>query len=398
MTGTTFDFATYFDFARINDVEYLAEKNITKYQKDDLVVLKYKKNALNTTNVSTLGHFRSVIYNTKTKSIVSYSPAKSYSLDDFNKAIDFDDSKIQYEEFVEGTMINLFYSNDEWQMATRSLLGGRGLFFKGGKTFRQMFLECTIEKDIDFESFNQDYCYSFVIQHSDNRIVTKFTKPDAVLCAVYKCDGSVVEEVSFDLADPENRLTRPRTYTFESIEEAKKVLANADSTPYYVQGVVMKCNGVRSKIRNPNYEYVRRLRGNQPKTQYQYLSLRKSGKVGEFLKYYPEFAQEFQEYRSQVHYFTSNLHTNYINCYVKKMMRLGEFPKEFRQHMYIIHQTYINELIPKMEHVSREFVINYVNNIHTPHLMYAINFKHRQQKLDEQKTKTVEAVVAEAAQ
>ena len=77
MTGTTFDFATYFDFARIDDVEYLAEKNITKYQKDDLVVLKYKKNALNTTNVSSLGHFRSVIYNTKTKSIVSYSPAKS---------------------------------------------------------------------------------------------------------------------------------------------------------------------------------------------------------------------------------------------------------------------------------------------------------------------------------
>ena len=398
MTGTTFDFATYIDFARINDAEYLTEKNITKYQKDDLVVLKYKKNALNTTNVGSLGRVRSVIYNTKTNSIVSCSPAKSYSLDDFNKVIEFDDTKVQFEEYVEGTMINMFYDNDEWKMATRSLLGGRGVFFKGGKTFRQMFLECTIEQDIDFENFNQEYCYSFVIQHSDNRIVTKFTKPNAVLCAVYKCNGSVVEEVSFDVVDPEKKLTRPKTFTFTTIEDARKELANADSTPYHVQGVVMKFDGVRSKIRNPNYEYVRRLRGNQPKSQFQYLSLRKSGKVSEFLEYYPEFAQEFQEYRSQVHDFTSRLHTNYINCYVKKKMPLGKYPKEFRQHMYTIHQKYINELIPNKQYVSRDFVIKYVNEMPSPHLMYAINYKHREQKLDEQKAETEQAVAAQAAQ
>lgn len=398
MSVTSFDFASFIDFTRIEDAEYLKEKNIKSYKKDNLVILKYNKNALNTTNVGTLGKVRSMIYDTDKKSIVSYSPAKSYSQDDFDKAIDFDESKISYEEFVEGTMVNLFYNKDEWQMATRSLIGGRGVFFKGGKTFRKMFLECTIEQNIEFDQFNKDYCYSFVIQHSDNRIVTKFTKPTAVLCGLYKCSGTTVEDVAFDVVDPDKKLTRPKTYTFTSVDAAKKELANIDTTPYNIQGFVMKYNGIRSKVRNPTYEYVRHLRGNQPKSQFQYLSLRKTGKVSEFLKYYPEYSTEFNEYRRQVHYFTNNLHTNYINCYVKKMKPLGQFAKEYRQHMYTIHQTYISDLIPKKEHVSRDFVIKYVNDIPTAHLMYAINFKHRQQKVEEQKEETQQAVSVETSE
>lgn len=395
MSGTSFDFTTFIDFTRIEDVEYLKENNIKSYKKDNLVILKYNKNALNTTNIGTLGRVRSMIYDIDTKSIVCYSPPKSHSLDDFDKAIEFDESKITYEEFVEGTMVNLFYNKGEWQMATRSLIGGRGVFFKGGKTFRQMFLESTIEQNIVFDDFNKDYCYSFVIQHSDNRIVTKFTKPCAVLCGLYKCTGSIVEDISFDVVDPEHKLIRAKSYTFDSVDAAKKELANADTTPYNIQGFVMKYNGIRSKVRNPTYEYVRRLRGNQPKSQFQYLSLRKTGKVGEFLKYYPEYAVEFDEYRRQVHYFTNNLHTNYINCYVHKMKPLGQFAKEYRQHMYTIHQTYITDLIPKKEHVSRDFVIKYVNDIPTAHLMYAINYKHRQQKVEENKEETQKAVCSE---
>ena len=395
MSTTMFDFASFIDFTKIEDAEYCKENNIKIFKKNNLVILKYNKNALNTTNIETLGRVRSLIYDTDKKSIVCYSPPKSYSQDDFDKAIKFDDSKISYEEFVEGTMVNLFYNNDEWKMSTRSLIGGRGVFFKGGKTFRQMFIESTVEQNIEFENFNKDYSYSFVIQHSDNRIVTKFTKPSAVLCAVYKCSGTSVEEVPYDVVDPDHKLVRPKTYTFDSIDSAKKELANADTTLYNIQGFVMKYNGIRSKVRNPTYEYVRRLRGNQPKSQFQYLSLRKQGKVGEFLKYYPEYSVEFDEYRKQVHHFTNNLHTNYINCYVKKMKPLGQFAKEYRQHMYTIHQTYISDLIPKKEHVSREFVIKYVNDMNSAHLMYAINFKHRQQKIDETKEETQKNVMNE---
>ena len=55
---------------------------------------------------------------------------------------------------------------------------------------------------------------------------------------------------------------------------------------YKIVGAVVKCNGVRTKIRNPTYENVRLLRGNQPKLQYRYLMLRSNQKVSEYLKYY----------------------------------------------------------------------------------------------------------------
>ena len=51
------------------------------------------------------------------------------------------------------------------------------------------------------------------------------------------------------------------------------------NTDYNTLGLVLinKVTGERAKIRNPVYEQVRQLRGNQPKLQFQYLSLRKEG-------------------------------------------------------------------------------------------------------------------------
>ena len=48
--------------------------------------------------------------------------------------------------------------------------------------------------------------------------------------------------------------------------------------------IVYHKSGVRTKFRNPNYEFVRQLRGNEPKKQYRYLVLRQQEKVMEYLK------------------------------------------------------------------------------------------------------------------
>jgi hypothetical protein len=379
-TMNTIDFTNYFDFTRINDDEYLKEKFLKKYKKDKYIILKYDKNYLNIDNIDSLGKFRSIIYNTETNQIVSCSPFKSYSLEQFTNKYDnisCEDKKITFEEFVEGSMVNLFYDNEEWQIATRTILGGKNAFFKGGKTFRQMFLECMNEKDVEFDELDKQYSYSFIIQHSDNRIVTKFNKPNPVLCAVFKCQDTCVTELPFQHFDIVKKIQTPKVYELTSFDEAIQVYANPQKTPYYIQGIVFKYNNMRGKVRNPNYEYVRQLRGNQSKTQFQYLSLRTQGLVKEFLKYYPEYNDEFKNYRTQVHEFTKQLHVNYINCYVKKQKPLCEYPREYRQHMYTLHQKYIQDLIPIKKYITYEFVVQYINTMNPAHLMYAINFKYR---------------------
>jgi hypothetical protein len=149
-------------------------------------------------------------------------------------------------------------------------------------------------------------------------------------------------------------------------------------------GIIIKnkVTGERTKIRNPIYEEVRHLRGNQPKLQYQYLFLRHTGKIPDFLKYYPEKKQEFSMYRDQVHMFTTTLHNNYLSCYVRKEKSLNEFSAQYKTHMFKIHELFLDELRPKKLHVSNTVVINYVNKLHPSLLMYCLNYNMRKRAVD----------------
>ena len=160
------------------------------------------------------------------------------------------------------------------------------------------------------------------------------------------------------------------------------------NTSYEILGVVLRNTYTlsRSKIRNPVYENVRQLRGNQPKLQYQYLSLRQQGKVGEFLNFYPENKHEFSFFRDNLHNFTLTLFQNYISCYINKERPLKEFPDQYRTHMFHIHKNYIDELKPKNEYVNKSVVINYVNNMHPSLQMYSLNHHMRKRHIDFVKT------------
>jgi hypothetical protein len=156
------------------------------------------------------------------------------------------------------------------------------------------------------------------------------------------------------------------------------------NTSYDIVGVIIynKETGERSKIRNPVYEQVRNLRGNQPKLQYQYLCLRKEGKVKDFLKFYPENKAEFSTFRDQVHLFTNTLYSNYVSCYIKKEKPLLDFSEQYRTHMFNIHKIYIDELRVKKLFVNSTVVQKYVNELHPSLLMYCLNFQMRKRNID----------------
>ena len=150
-------------------------------------------------------------------------------------------------------------------------------------------------------------------------------------------------------------------------------------------------DGTRGKIRNPNYEDIRLLRGNQPKLQYQYLALRKEGKVKDYLRYFPESRKSFSKYRDQLHHFTKTLHENYINCFVLKDKSLGEYPNPYKLHMYHMHQNYINNLYPEGKVTRLDTVIQYMNELHPAQQMFLLNHNMRKQTIDKTKIEILEA-------
>jgi hypothetical protein len=361
-------------------------------------VIRYDKNFLCFDMIPTYGLCRSVILNSSNE-IVSFSPPKSYNAETFINKYKENTDGIQAEEFIEGTMINIFFDRTigvtgSWEISTRNTVGATSTFFKssGSKTFRQMFMEAAAECKLDINHLEKELCYSFVLQHPENRIVVPFSKPQLYLVGVYKINNTpdnitidffYSQEYKYFFSQLGTLIKFPQVYEFSKYSELIEKYGSMN-TSYDIVGVVIhnKNTGERTKIRNPVYEQVRNLRGNQPKLQYQYLCLRKDGKVKDFLKFYPENKKEFSIFRDQIHLFTDTLYSNYVSCYIKKEKPLIEFSEQYRTHVFNIHQLYINELREKKRFITNTLVQKYVNELHPSLLMYCLNFQMRKRNVD----------------
>ena len=363
-------------------------------------VIRYDKNLLCHDLIPSYGLCRSVIINSK-NNVVGFAPPKSILAETFiNKYPEhnYTNDFIVAEQFVEGTMINVFFDSSlgltgGWEISTRNTVGATSSFYKSpqSKTFRQMFMEAATENKLDINKLEKDLCYSFVLQHPENRIVVPFNKPQLYLVGVYRIENNNdTKVISYDTAEYkdffgglETTIKFPDIYVFDKYSDLIKKYGSMN-TSYDIVGVVIhnKTTGERTKIRNPVYEQVRNLRGNQPKLQYQYLCLRREGKVKDFLKYYPENKKEFSIFRDQVHLFTNTLFTNYVACYIRKEKPLIEFSVQYRTHMFNIHKLYMDELKDKHLFVTNNVVQKYVNELHPSLLMYCLNYQMRKRNID----------------
>ncbi len=337
-------------------------------------IRRYDKKTLTKEMISTCGLFRSVITD-QDNNIVSFSPPKSLAFADFVAKYP-DTSRIVATEFVEGTMINVFWSNGDWEIASRSNVGATNMI--NSRMFRYMFFDAMNACNLDLYTLPTEFSYSFVLQHPDNRIVVPIVKPQLYLIAVYSYHQESINNESTNprtIAKPctivkshepadfhefnATNVKRPATYDLTTYQEFVEKTKTLD---YTYLGVMLTnpATGDRTKIRNPNYEQVRHMKGEQ-KLMFQYLCLRKEGKIGQHLKHYPENSAKFAEYREQLHAFTRTLRDNYISCYIRKEKPLKMYSPEYRTHMYHLHDIFKTKLKPNGKFLVFDDFVNYVN-------------------------------------
>lgn len=383
-----------YQLTNINDIINNDNNNykIIKWNKqgNEYFIIKYNKKYITDSNINLYGLYRSVIF--KNNKVLSFSPPKSVNLDYFkhyylsNNTNDNTNDNIVAEEFIEGTMINLFYDNDinEWIISTKSTIDANIKFFindyKNNKTFKDMFYEIIQTTNIDYDKLPKNYCYSFIIQHKDNRIVTPFSENKLYVISVYNINNNnyIINEISkHEMMDifKDTKVSFPIKYKFTNFFDIENMATI--NKPYNFMGIILKFNNLRTKIRNPIYEYVRKLRGNQPKIQYHYLTLRNNNNLSEYLKYYPEDIDKFNSFKNKIYEFTNNLYKNYIDCFIHKNKPLNNFPFEYKNHMFKLHEKYIYELRNLNNFVSKSVVINYINNLHPAQLMFSLNYSNR---------------------
>ena len=357
-------------------------------QFDKYSIINYIKQELNDTNYHTLGLYRSVIIDNTNTNVVCYSLPKSIPYNTMTTKYNI--SELVAEEFVEGTMINIFWDmyKSEWAITTKKTINADCYFFiqKPQLTFREMFLDACKFCNVDLEHLDKSCCYSFVLQHPNNRIVVPFSHPQLYLIRMYRIyENNTLEHIILpddnyefrrNITGFHNTTVRvPSIYLFSSYDDLNSRFAST-KTPYNLLGYVLrnKLYQEHCKVRNPQYNMVKQLRGNNTRIDYHYFTLRKEHKVTDFLLYYPEFGAKFAELKKKVYTFTNQLYTNYVNCYIYKQNNIEYFNILYKNHMRYIHKIYIQQLRPINKHINKTIVINYVNNLDIPILLQAMNY------------------------
>jgi len=368
-------------------------QNILKNNSKLLSVKNYKNKKLYNYNkelISERGYnissdisiFRSIITNNENK-ILMVSPSKSMKYEDFiNKYPNIND--VIVEKFIEGTMMNVFWDPEfeTWEFSTKTNIGGNTTFFNE-RTFRVLFEEVLEYAKLDVNQLDKNICYSFVFQHYENRIVSNFQEKKLYLIEAYKIINDTIQILDTRAllkteAFNNTKVLCPTIYdSNRSYQELYEYYTNK-TLSYKIMGVVIrdKSTNIRTKIRNPCYEMVRRLRGNNPKLQYHYYSLLKEDMISLFLTYYSEYTDNFVSFEQKDKLFNETLYKNYVSCYIKKEKQLNEYPKNYKTHMYNIHQIYKDILKSQRTSVSLNEVKKYTKKLDIKLYLWSVNFDY----------------------
>jgi len=252
-----------------------------------LQIIKYKKDHTNMENEFSR-KCRGLIVEKSSGNIICMPPIKSLDMDEYLDKFSISESVI--EEFIDGTMINMWYYKDNWHISTRSSIGANCKWYSN-KKFNELFEE---SNKLDLDKLDKTMYYSFVLQHPENRIVTCYTEPTITLVFVGSV-GSDNKITSMDLEEIGKKLMvpTPNRFIFEDLTEFNDLTDFVSQQNFQFQGVVLKNGIYRTKIRNPNYNYARQLRGNTTNLKYLYYDLVKTGKIHEYLNFYPEYIELF---------------------------------------------------------------------------------------------------------
>lgn len=351
---------------------------------DTYSIIKYNKPYLTSNNIFTLGLYRSVIINKETGVVVCVSPSKSVSPEWFTNT--YVPNSVVAEEFVEGTMINVFWDgvNQTWKINTKSTVGAQCCYYVS-QTFEEMFIDACNFCNLQLDNLDKQLCYSFVLQHPNNRIVVKVPHPQIYLISVYKIYSNTnIEYIELpdnnydfrqlNMGFSNSSVQIPTRYTFTTYNELVERFATNIKTPYNVLGIILRHGNIHCKIRNPTYLLVQMLRGTSPRIDYHYVWLRKNNKLADFFIYFPEYKNEMLLLRNSLHAFTGQLFTNYVNCYIYKQNKIEYFNEVYQRHMKQLHKIYLYSLLPARKSITKQIVIEYVNTLDIPLQVAAIKY------------------------
>lgn len=203
----------------------------------------------------------------------------------------------------DGSLITLFYYNNQWHVTTRGSFAN-GEIGSSGLTWKTLFFQCVKQEDVE-DWLDKNYSYVFELVSPYNKVVRNYTTPSLFLLTVVHTESGkerILEEQ--DAIAQLLNVQRPNIHVMPPSETwytelAKFLEEHPDKT--FEGFVVCDNNGCRLKIKNKNYLILHRMRGNgedifHPKNLIPFI-LKDEGEESELFTYFNEVRPYYYKYK-----------------------------------------------------------------------------------------------------
>lgn len=161
------------------------------------------------------------------------------------------------------------------------------------KSYGDLFMKAMGDR---LSLLSEGYTYMFELTSPYNRVVVPYDDIEIALIGI-RDNKSLQEELICDSKLKDSFLL-PKRYGFKTLEECIK---SAHSLPYSEEGyVVVDKHFNRVKIKSLEYVNVHHLRGEGAMTEKRILDIIRQNEIAEYLIYFPEYKELFDEYKRKV--------------------------------------------------------------------------------------------------
>jgi hypothetical protein len=310
--------------------------------------------------------FRSVVWNMNTNRPVCVGPRHGST---FVDTIDMSNVG-RVEDFVDGVMINMFHDGATWRLATRTQLDATGHFY-GKRPFAELFWETFRNKGLDVATLDPTVTYSWVLQHPEERVVVN---PSYGIAGLWLVEVGAIDMdgtfMSLPIPSVLQAFAPARHDVSTAAEIRDRVTAWGHRFGSQWKGLMIHMtDGTRYKLRSAEYDAAAALRGNQAKLPYLWLERWTEGKLGTYVRAFPEESHAANATVQQFKALTQEFYDLYQRVYRKRDLRLGEAPHKFRKLLWearaIIKSNYFGDF--------RDFM----NRQDTARKLWLINYEER---------------------
>lgn len=260
-------------------------------RKDTRILFKYSQ-IESDFSLDIVKEARGLILEDKTWKVICYPFNKFFNFgEEYADNIDWESAVVETKE--DGSLIKIYFYNDEWKVATNGTIDAEDAELQSGpyKNFKQLFDAAAEKCHFDFSKLNRYFTYCCEICSEFNIIICP--QSEMRLIHIGTRNNRTFQEVEADIGIP-----HPQRYALSSLEDC---IAMAKTFDFTKEGFVVKDkNYNRIKVKSEDYVRVHRLANNGLMTEERAIELIRANELDEFFTYFPHYKEYIGRIKAKI--------------------------------------------------------------------------------------------------